>query len=150
MRACTLAVCLLFAGVCAAKEHDYQEGVLVRMDVSSCGSQEPTSSTVTGVDVGGRQKHPPVLLCQEYILQSDHMVFRIRQKDAKHPLMLPIGEVAQFRVAKQKLMVRVPEMSDKEHAYIVVSFSPRQDTTSAAILEKQAQRASSTQSASKN
>jgi len=149
MRPCTLAVCLLFAGVCAAKEHDYQEGVLVRMDVSSCGSQEPTSNTVTGVDVGGRQKHPPVLLCQEYILRSDHMVFRIRQKDAKHPLMLPIGEVAQFRIGKQKLMVRVPEMSNKEHAYIVVSFTPREDSNSAANA-KEAQREATPQTASRN
>jgi hypothetical protein len=143
-----LAVCLVFAGVCSAKEHDYQQGVLVRIDVSSCGSEKPASKTVTGVEVGGRQKHS--LLCQEYILQSDHMTFRIRQKDEKHPIMLPIGEVAQFRIEKQRLMVRVPEVSDKEHAYLVLSFSPRQDTTSAAILEKQAQQAAATQAASKN
>jgi hypothetical protein len=149
MRLAALAVCLAFAGLCSAKEHDYQQGVLVRMDVSSCGSLQPPSQTVTGVDVGGRQKSP-AFLCQEYILQSEHMIFRIRPKDAKHPVLLPIGEVAQFRIEKQKMMVRVREMSDKEHAYMVVSFSPRQDTTSAAILEKQAPRAQLTQSASKN
>ena len=48
MKIRTLAVCLLFAGVCAAKEHDYQRGTLLRMDSSSCGSQEQGSKTVAG------------------------------------------------------------------------------------------------------
>ena len=149
MRLRTLAVCLLFSGVCSAKEHNYQEGILVRMDSSSCGAQETGSRTVTGVEVGSRQKQYRGLTCQEYILQSDYMIFRIRQKDQKHPLLLPIGEVAQFRIGKQKLMVRVPEMSDKEHAYIVVSFTPREDTSSAALAKK-AQREAAPQSASRN
>jgi hypothetical protein len=151
MRLRTLAVCLLFAGACSAKEHDYQEGILVHMDSSSCGVPEKGSKTVTSVDVGGgtRQKQSRGLVCQEYVLQSDHMIFRIRQKDQKHPVVLPIGEIAQFRIGKQKLMVRVPEMSDKEHAYIVVSFFPREDNPSAAI-QKPAQREVASESASKN
>jgi len=39
MKLRTIAICLLFAGVCSAKEHDYQKGTLLRMDSSSCGSQ---------------------------------------------------------------------------------------------------------------
>ena len=108
-------------------------------DSSSCGTQDKARQTVTNVEVGSRQKQSRGLICQEYILQSDHMIFRIRQKDEKHPLLLPIGEVAQFRIGKQKLMVRVPEMSNKEHAYIVVSFTPREDSNSAANA-KEAQR----------
>jgi len=40
---------------------------------------------------------------------------------------LPIGETAQFRVRKDKLLVRVPEADGKEREYIVVSMSPRTD-----------------------
>jgi hypothetical protein len=139
MKLRTLAVCLLFAGVCSAKEHDYQKGVLVRMDSSSCGTQEKGSKTVAGEIFGtdGEHKQTQQLLCQEYILQADHVVYRIRPKDDKHPALLPIGETAQFRINKDKLVLRVPEVSDKEHEYIVVSMAPREDSAAAA-QQKQA------------
>src|ERR1700745_1004175 len=128
MKLRTLAVCLLFAGVCSAKEHDYQKGTLLRMDSSTCGTQEKGSKTVAGEIFGtdGQHKQIQELLCQEYILQADHVVYRIRPKDDKHPVLLPIGETAQFRISKDKLILRVPELSDKEHEYTVVSMTPRQ------------------------
>jgi hypothetical protein len=39
--------------------------------------------------------------------------------------LLPIGETAQFRISKDKLILRVPEVNDKERDYIVVSMTPR-------------------------
>src|SRR6266403_5118569 len=130
MRLCTLAVCLLFAGVCSAREHDYQKGTLLRMDSSSCGTQEKGSKTVAGEIFGtdGQHKQTQEMLCQEYILQSDHVIYRIRPKDEKHPVLLPIGETAQFRVSKAKLILRVPESDGKEREYIVVSMIPREKT----------------------
>src|SRR5258706_7984160 len=50
---CALAACLILAGVCAAKEHDYQKGTLLRMDSTSCGMQEKGSKSVAGEPVGG-------------------------------------------------------------------------------------------------
>ena len=126
-----LAVGLLFASVsiCLAKEHDYQKGKLLRMDSSSCGTSEKGSKTVAGEIFGtdGQHKQTQELLCQEYILQADHVIYRIRPKDDKHPVLLPIGEIAQFRINKDKLILRVPEVNDKEHEYIVVSMMPRED-----------------------
>jgi hypothetical protein len=123
-----LAVCLLFVGVCAAKEHDYQKGTLLRMDSSTCGTQEKGSKTVAGEIFGtdGQHKQTQEMLCQEYILQSDHVIYRIRPKDDKHPVLLPIGETAQFRINKDKLILRVPESDGKEREYIVVSMTPRE------------------------
>ena len=127
MKPRTLAVCLLFAGVCSAKEHDYQKGTLLRMDSSTCGTQEKGSKTVAGEILGtdGEHKQTQQMLCQEYVLQSDHVVYRIRPKDDKHPALLPIGESAQFRINKDKLILRVPESDGKEREYIVVSMTPR-------------------------
>jgi hypothetical protein len=127
MKPRTLAFCLLFAGVCSAKEHDYQKGTLLRMDSSTCGTQEKGSKTVAGEILGtdGEHKQTQQLLCQEYVLQSDHVVYRIRPKDDKHPALLPIGESAQFRINKDKLILRVPESDGKEREYIVVSMTPR-------------------------
>jgi hypothetical protein len=125
-----LAAGLLFAGVCAAKEHsDYQKGTLLRMDSTSCGMQEKGSKSVAGELLGtdGQHKKTQELLCQEYVLQTERLVYRIRPKDDKHPTLLPIGETAQFRIHKDKLILRVAEADDKEREYIVVSMTPRQD-----------------------
>ena len=139
MKLRTLAVCLLFVSVCSAKEHDYQKGTLVRMDSSACGTQEKGSKTVAGEIFGtdGQHKQTQEMLCQEYILQSDHVIYRIRPKDDKHPVLLPIGETAQFRIHKDKLILRVPEINDKEHEYIVVSMTPR-ETDHAAVTAQSA------------
>lgn len=131
MKRYTLAACLLFAGVCAAKEHsDYQKGTLLRMDSTSCGIQEKGSKSLTGEILGtdAQSKKTQEMLCQEYTMQTDKVVYRIRPKDEKHPALLPIGEVAQFRIHKDKMILRVAESSDdKEREYVVVSMTPRQD-----------------------
>ncbi len=131
-----LAGCLLLAGVCAAKERDdYQKGTLLRMDSTACGMQEKGSKTVAGELLGtdGQHKKTQELLCQEYVLQADRVVYRIRPKDDKHPVLLPIGETAQFRIHKDKLILKVAEGSDaKEREYIVVSMTPREDKREAA------------------
>jgi hypothetical protein len=130
MKAFVCASALLFAVTCAAKEHDdYQKGTLLRMDSSACGTQEQGSKTVAGEILGtdGQKKKTEQLLCQEYVLQADRVVYHIRPKDDKHPILLPIGESAQFRLHKDKLVLRVPEADGKEREYIVVSMTPRQD-----------------------
>ena len=131
MKLFSLSVVFLCAATwLAAKEHDdYQKGTLVRMDSKSCGMQENGSKTVAGELLGtdGQHKKTQELLCQEYVLQSDRVVYHIRPKDDKHPTLLPIGETAQFRVHKDKLILRVPEADGKEREYIVVSMTPRQE-----------------------
>ncbi len=66
------------------------------------------------------------LLCQEYILETDRVVYRIRPKDEKHPL-LPAGETAEFRIDRDKMVLRVPEGDGRERDYYVVSMTPRID-----------------------
>ena len=129
IRILTVGLILASAAIAAAKEHDYQKGKLLRMDSSSCGTSEKGSKTVAGEIFGtdGQHKQTQELLCQEYILQAEHVIYRIRPKDDKHPVLLPIGETAQFRISKDKLILRVPEVNDKEHEYIVVSMTPRED-----------------------
>ena len=131
MNTYTLAACLVFAGTCAAKEHtDYQKGTLLRMDSTSCGLQEKGSKSLTGEILGtdGQSKKTQEMLCQEYVLQTDRVIYRIRPKDDKHPVLLPIGETAQFRIHKDKLILKVAEGGDdKEREYVVVSMTPRQD-----------------------
>jgi hypothetical protein len=131
MKTCAAVACLLLAGVCAAKERDdYQKGTLLRMDSVSCGMQEKGGKSVTGELIGtdSQNKKTQEVLCQEYVLQAERVIYRIRPKDDKHPVLLPIGETAQFRLHKDKLVLKVAEMDDKEREYIVVSMTPREDT----------------------
>jgi hypothetical protein len=124
---CAVFVC---ASLGAAKEHpDYQTGKILQMDSTSCGMQEKGSKTVTGEIFGtdGQHKRTQELLCQEYTVQSDRVIYRSRPKDDKHPVLLPVGETAHFRLHKDKLILQVPEADGKEREYIVVSMTPRQD-----------------------
>ena len=99
------------------------------MDSSSCGSQEKGGKSVAGELLGtdSQSRKTKELLCQEYVLQADHVVYRIRPTDEKHPALLPIGEAAEYRIHKDKLLLRVLEGDGKEREYIVVSMTPRQD-----------------------
>jgi hypothetical protein len=126
---------LIFAGLLLivvsvqAKEKSYEKGVLLQMESSPCGSAEKGSKTLVGEILGtdGEHKNTQELLCQEYVLRADRVIYRIRPKDDKHPVLLPIGETAEFRIDKDKLILRVPESNDKEHEYSVVSMTPRTD-----------------------
>ena len=111
----------------SAKDHFYQKGKLVSMESVSCGYAEKSGKTILGEMVGtdGAHKNTKEMLCQEYILRGDRVLYRIRPRDEKHPVLLPIGEDAEFRIAKDKLFLKVVEFDgNKERDYSVVSMTP--------------------------
>jgi hypothetical protein len=112
----------------------YEKGVLMKMDSASCGYAEKDNKTVAGEILGtdGEHKKTEQVLCQEYVLRTDRLVYRIRPKDDKHPALLPVGETAEFRIHKDKMLLRVPESDGKEREYIVVSMAPRTDASDVA------------------
>jgi len=125
----TLALVLaLTAAGAHAKEHSHDSGTLLQMDSAECGTEQKSGHTLAGEIVGtdGAHQKTHMLLCQEYLLQSDRVIYRIRPKDDKHPALLPVGQKAQFRLDKDKMKLRVEDMDDKERDYIVVSMTPRQ------------------------
>lgn len=117
-----------------AKEHkQYQTGKLVQMDSVQCGVDEKDAKSFTGemlgTDSGHKKTHE--LLCQEYILESARVIYHIRPKDEKHPVLLPVGEQAQFRLEKDKMILRVEDLDDKDREYVVVSMTPRHENEEA-------------------
>ena len=129
----SVAMLLVVAGSGFAKNPPtFQRGVLLRMDSASCGSQEKDGKTVAGelLGTGSEHKKTSEVLCQEYVLQGDHVTYRIRPRDDKHPELLPLGETAEFRIEKDKIKLRVPETDQKEREYIVVSMTLRDDPSS--------------------
>jgi hypothetical protein len=122
---------LAMASLAHAREpRHYQEGTLLQMDSVECGFDENSGKSITGELIGTDSGHKKThaLLCQEYLLQSDQVTYRIRPRDEKHPALLPVGEKAQFRMDKDKMRLRVEDMDDKERDYTVVSMTPRHNS----------------------
>ncbi|HXO31942.1 MAG TPA: hypothetical protein VN901_06325 [Candidatus Acidoferrales bacterium] len=113
---------LLLAATAYAKElKAYQDGKLLQMDSVQCG-----------MDDNAKKGKTHDLLCQEYLVQTDQVIYRIRPKDDKHAVLLPIGQSAQFRLEKKeknKMMLRIEGIDSKEREYFVVSIKPRGDSS---------------------
>jgi len=110
-----------------------QSGTLLQMDSVECGTDQKSAKSLTGEIIGTDSAHQKMhtLLCQEYLLQTDRIIYRIRPKDDKHPALLPVGEKAQFHIEKDHMKLRVEDLDDKEREYVVVSMTPRAEVQAA-------------------
>ena len=125
---------LAVAPITLAKDPpDYDKGLLLSMESTSCGYAEKDAKSITGQIIGTDSSHKKTqeVLCQEYLMQTERITYRIRPKDDKHPVLLPIGEAVQFRIHKDKMYLRVPEGDGKEREYLVLSMQLRPDSKSA-------------------
>jgi hypothetical protein len=125
---------LCLASAAYAKEpKPYQTGKLLQMDSVPCGTAEKDAKSFAGEMLGtdSGSKKTQEVLCQEYVLQAARVIYRIRPRDEKHPVLLPVGEQAQFRLQKDKMLLRVEDLDSKEREYIVVSMTPRADSSTA-------------------
>ena len=118
----------IFVGVIAMHAKDpvlYQTGHLTQMRSVSCGFSENSAKNFVEafVSTDGENAKSKELLCQEYVLTSEKIVFHIRPKEEKRATLLPIGEEAKFRIKKDKLMLAIPEIGAKEAEYYVVSMA---------------------------
>ena len=113
---------LLLAATAYAKElKAYQDGKLLQMDSVQCG-----------MDDNAKKGKTHDLLCQEYLVQTDQVIYRIRPKDDKHAVLLPIGQSAQFRLEKKeknKMLLRIEGIDSREREYFVLSIKPRGDSS---------------------
>jgi hypothetical protein len=128
MKRLWLAVLVLaLCSITFAKDaHFYQKGRLLSMESVSCGYAEKSGNTFKGQILGtdGGHKNTQEVLCQEYLLRTDQVIYRIRPRDEKHPILLPVGENAEFRIQKDRLYLKVSELDGKERDYNVVSMTP--------------------------
>ena len=134
MRSKMLLSIVLFTSAALAKEpRPYQTGKLLQMDSVPCGMAEKDAKSFAGEMLGtdSGSKKTQEVLCQEYVLESERVIYRIRPHDEKHAVLLPVGEQAQFRIEKDKMLLRVEDLGGKEREYIVVSMTPRPDANSA-------------------
>jgi hypothetical protein len=121
---------LMVACVAEAKSPQfYQKGTLVKMDSAECGIDLRGAEGIGGVLGVDDSQHTKTrqMLCQEYLLRGDTLEYKIRPKEEKHPALLPIGQHAEFRIEKDHMHLRVPEMDNREREFIVVAVAQRTD-----------------------
>jgi len=118
----------------AKEPHHYRSGKLLQMASVPCGMAEKDAKTLAGELLGTDSSHKKTeeVLCQEYVLESQTVTYRIRPKDDKHPVLLPVGQPAQFFLSKDKMVLRVEDLDNKDREYVVVSMMPRDDSTASA------------------
>ena len=121
----------------AREPRHYQSGKLMRMESVKCGMDQKNGKSLAGEMIGTDSGHMKSheLLCPEYVLETDSLVYRIRPKDEKHPALLPVGEKAQFRLDKDKMRLRVEDYDDKEREYTVVSMVPKDEAQTRASAD---------------
>lgn len=67
-----------------------------------------------GTDSAHKKTH--ALLCQEYLLQGETVIYRIRPRDEKHPVLLPVGQKTQCRMQKDKLLSQVEDVDTRSES----------------------------------
>jgi hypothetical protein len=129
MKTAVFAGILLVSVAAVAKDGpSYQSGKLKEMTSVECGFEQKSAKGLMGELTGTDDSHSKTrkTFCQEYVLETDHVVYRIRPREEKHPALLPVGEKAMFRMKKDFMVLKVPEGDDKEREYDVVSALPVQ------------------------
>jgi len=126
---------LLCVSLAYGRDHQGpQSGTILQMDSVQCGTDQKSNKTLAGEIIGTDNAHQKThtVLCQEYLLQTDRIIYRIRPKDEKHPTLLPVGERAQFHVEKNFVKLSVEGLDNKVREFVVVSMMPRTDAQTAA------------------
>src|SRR5579859_1003974 len=135
MKTAVFAGILLVSVAAVAKDGpSYQLGKLKEMTSVECGFEQKSAKGLMGELTGTDDSHSKTrkTFCQEYVLETDHVVYRIRPREEKHPALLPVGEKAMFRMKKDFMVLKVPEGDDKEREYDVVSALPVQSNDASA------------------
>src|ERR1700686_4655939 len=100
MKPTILMLALFSVALAHAKDQKaHESGTLLQMDSVECGADQKSGKSFAGEILGtdGAHQKTHVLLCQEYVLRTDRVIYRIRPKDDKHPVLFPVGRTAQIR-----------------------------------------------------
>ena len=122
-----LALAMLVPKSAAAKDKKKPpRGMIESMQSLPCGMKEKGLNGLGSVwaSVGVTSVSSNEKLCPQYLFRTDDLEYHIRPKDTKHPVILPIGHEAEYRIHKDEITLKVPDGDKKTRAYHVVSMEP--------------------------
>ena len=120
-------VSILLAGTLAvAGDKVYENGTLKEMNSVECGVDQKSATSFVGDLIGTDNAHTQArkTFCAEYVLETSRTVYHIRPREQKNPALLPVGQTAQFRMKKDRMVLRVSEGDNREREYDVISMAP--------------------------
>ncbi len=110
-----LAVVLLASLAQAQEPKKYRTGKLLQMESLQCTVFENQSANLADFTV-----------CHEYVLQGEDVLFHLRARDAKKPVLLPVGKDVSYRIEQDRFYLRLADNDKKDHEYLVLSMEPRE------------------------
>ena len=118
-----LAVLLLASLGAEAKKAPPEHGMLVRMESMECGVHQGGLAGLGGfwASIGVTKINSEDKLCPQYLLRTDTMEYHIRPLNKKHPVVLPVGHEAVFRIHKDRMFLRVEDLDKRVREYQVVA-----------------------------
>jgi hypothetical protein len=123
-----LAVTVSLPAIAAAKKHKEEppRGMIESMQSLPCGVKQKGLNGLGAVwgSIGVTSVSSSEKLCPQYLFRTDQLEYHIRPEDSKHPVLLPIGHEAEFKVKKDKMLLKVADGDKKTRAYKVVSMEP--------------------------
>jgi hypothetical protein len=108
------------------KKKQPDRGMLEKMEAVPCGAKERGLTGLGSVfgSVGVQHVNSEERLCPQYLFRTDEMEYEIRPLDHKHPVVLPVGHEAEFKVKNDKMSLKVPDGDRKKRDYQVVAAKP--------------------------
>jgi hypothetical protein len=101
-------------------------GMLEKMEAVPCGAKQRGLTGLGSIwaSAGITHVNSDEKLCPQYVLRTDDMDYHIRPTDKKHPVVLPIGQEAEYKIKNDKMFLKVPEGDHKTRTYLVVAMEP--------------------------
>jgi hypothetical protein len=108
------------------KKKHAQRGMLESMQAIPCGAKQRGLTGLGSVfgSVGVEHVNSHEQLCPQYLLRSDEMEYHIRPLDLKHAVLLPVGHEGEFKLKKDRLVLKMPDGDKKAREYQVVAMQP--------------------------
>jgi hypothetical protein len=109
-----------------AKKQPPERGMLVKMESMECGVHQGGLAGLGGfwASIGVTKINSQDKLCPQYLVRTDTMEYHIRPLDRKHPVVLPVGHEALFRIHKDRMFLRVEDLDKSVRQYQVVAEKP--------------------------
>jgi len=121
-----LAAVLISTNAGAKEKKRPPRGMIESMQSLPCGVKQKGLNGLGAVwgSIGVTSVNSNEKLCPQYLFRTDEIEYHIRPEDSKHPVLLPIGHEAEFKVKKDKILLKVADGDKKTRAYKVISMEP--------------------------
>lgn len=108
-------------------------GMLEKMEAVPCGAKQRGLTGLGSIwaSAGVTHVNSDEKLCPQYLLRTDDMDYHIRPTDSKHPVVLPIGHEAEYKIKNDKMFLKVPDGDHQTRTYQVVAMEPANQDTAA-------------------